>query len=83
MGVMHSEFVERLRQAVQEHEERIVRLENGDEKVFRSDRDGQKEDISLQTADHYRRLSHHLREVISRHDLKTGHDAETKKQEHL
>lgn len=82
MGAMHSEFVERLRQAVQEHEERIVRLESGEEKVFRSDRDGQKEDISLQTADHYRRLSHHLREVISRHDLKTSHDAEAKKPAH-
>lgn len=82
MGAMHSEFVERLRQAVQEHEERIVRLESGEEKVFRADRDGQKEDISLQTADHYRRLSHHLREVISRHDLKTNLEAEAKKPAH-
>ncbi|MHC1549505.1 hypothetical protein [Phyllobacterium sp. K27] len=72
MGTMHSEFIERLRKAVQEHEERIHRLESGEEKVFRSSRDGQKEDISMQTADHYRRLCHHLREVVSRHDLKNG-----------
>ncbi len=82
MGIMYSEFVERLRKAVREHDERIARLESGKEKVYRSSRDGQKEDISLQTADHYRRLSHHLREIISRHDVKNGIKAQPSKPGH-
>ncbi|MDQ0995224.1 hypothetical protein QFZ34_000401 [Phyllobacterium ifriqiyense] len=32
MGTLYSEFIERLRRSVQEHEERILRLETGTEK---------------------------------------------------
>ncbi|MET3648979.1 hypothetical protein ABIC60_003632 [Phyllobacterium ifriqiyense] len=56
MGALYSEFIERLRRSLQEHEERIIRLQSGVEKAFRKSRTGEKEDISLQTADHYRRL---------------------------
>lgn len=80
MGKVYNEFIERLRLAVQEHEERIVRLEEGVEKAFRKSRSGEREDISLQTADHYRRLAHHLREVISRHDLKLAQKSEPEAQ---
>lgn len=78
MGTAYSEFIERLRQSVREHEERIIRLENSTEKAFRRSRTGDKEDISLQTADHYRRLVRHLREVIYRHDLKNQTEAKLK-----
>jgi hypothetical protein len=83
MGKVYSEFIDRLRLAVQEHEERILRLEEGIEKAFRRSRSGEKEDISLQTADHYRRLAHHLREIISRHDLKNAQKSEPEIQENV
>ena len=53
----------RLKRVILEYEETIARLETGQEKVHRTSRFGEKEDISTQTADHYRRLRAHYMEM--------------------
>jgi hypothetical protein len=70
MGVTHDKFMDRLRRVIVEHEARISRLESGEETIYRTSRSGEKEDISLRTADHYRRLVTHFKEVVGRHDAK-------------
>ncbi|MGH7005599.1 MAG: hypothetical protein ACREIP_16780 [Alphaproteobacteria bacterium] len=72
MGTTQDRFIERLRNTIIEHEARAERLENGREKAHRRDRAGKTEDISLTTADHYRRLVTHLKEVVARHDARSG-----------
>jgi hypothetical protein len=61
----------RLKRVVEEYESVVDKLETGREKVYRASRFGEKEDISLQTADHYRRLLSHYKEVVERHEAKT------------
>ncbi len=60
--------MERLKRVILEYEETIVRLESGQEKVHRTSRFGEKEDISIQTADHYRRLLSHYMEIVARNE---------------
>ena len=70
MGITHDRFMDRLRRVIIEHEARIARLESGEETIYRTSRSGEKEYISLRTADHYRRLVTHFKEVVARHDAK-------------
>ncbi|MBZ9656599.1 hypothetical protein [Phyllobacterium lublinensis] len=60
--------MERLKRVISEYQVTIDRLETGQEKVYRTSRSGEKEDISLQTADHYRRLLSHYAEIVARND---------------
>ncbi|MBZ9654844.1 hypothetical protein [Phyllobacterium lublinensis] len=60
--------MERLKRVIVEYEETIEKLEKGQEKVHRTSRFGEKEDISLQTADHYRRLLSHYAEIVARNE---------------
>jgi hypothetical protein len=70
MGKAYSEFIDRLRATVHEHEERILRLQTGAEVTFRKSREGVKEHLTV-NPDHYRCLILHSREVF-RHDLKVA-----------
>ena len=72
MGRTQDQFIERLRNAITEHEAQADRLEKRLQTAHRKDRTGKVEDISCQTANHYRRLVTHLKEVVSRHDTRIG-----------
>ena len=63
--------MERLKRVILEYEETIERLKSGQEKVHRTGRFGEKEDISVQTADHYRRLLSHYTEIVARNEAST------------
>ncbi len=62
--------MERLKGVIAEYEAIASALESGHDKIHRTSRYGEKEDISAQTADHYRRLLSHYREVVAHHEAK-------------
>lgn len=60
--------MERIKNVIREYEEIAERLEAGTDHVYRKSRSGENEDISVQTADHYRRLLTHYKEVVARNE---------------
>jgi DNA invertase Pin-like site-specific DNA recombinase len=67
---IRNDFMERLKRVIIEYTAIAEKLETGNDKVYRTSRFGGKEDVSLQTADHYRRLVSHYKEIVARHEAK-------------
>ncbi|UXN66407.1 hypothetical protein N8E89_25085 (plasmid) [Phyllobacterium sp. A18/5-2] len=60
--------MERIKNVIREYQEIAERLEAGKDRVYRKSRSGEDEDISVQTADHYRRLLTHYTEIVERNE---------------
>ena len=60
--------MERIKNVIREYEEIAERLEAGKDHVYRKARFGENEDISVQTAGHYRRLLSHYKEIVARNE---------------
>lgn len=60
--------MERIKNVIREYEEIVERFEAGKDHVYRKSRSGENEDISVQTADHYRRLLTHYKEIVARNE---------------
>jgi hypothetical protein len=59
----HNDFMDRIKGVIVDYEAIAAGLEAGRDKVHRTSRSGEKEDISLKTTDHYK-------EVVARHEAK-------------
>lgn len=68
--MIRDDFIERLKQVILDYEAAAARLEKGEKKISRTLRIGRQEDISLETARHYRRQIAHYKEIVSRHEAK-------------
>ncbi|MCO4319263.1 hypothetical protein M8997_018920 [Phyllobacterium sp. 21LDTY02-6] len=62
--------MERLKAVIADYEIIVQRLESGTDKAYRTSRTGVKEDVSAQTADHYRRLISHYTLIVTRYEEK-------------